>query len=138
MGADEKLKVLRTVRGRDLKIRYTHDSLIEGLINQRQFYDSNGQILSPVTPKLLQRQVIGENSPTLSRLGGIKPRMVTVCFGSSVNVSGESNFSLLIPYAPGDANHNEHLREIFSFVSPSSNLDPPSPLNISYQGENKI
>ena len=138
MAADEKLKILRTVRGKDLKIRYTQDNLLEGLINQRQFYDSNGQILVPITPKLLERQIIGNNSSTIFRLAGIKPRTVTVCFGSAVNASAKSNFSVLIPYAPNDASHNDHLREIFSFLSPSLNIDPPFPLNISYQGENQI
>lgn len=138
MAADENIRILRTVRGKDLKIRYTQDNLVEGLINQRQFYDSNGQILAPITPKLLERQIIGDNSPIFSRLAGIEPRMVKVCFGSNINVSGESNFSVLIPYAPGDASHNEHLREIFSFVSSSPNLNPPTPLNINYQGENRI
>lgn len=138
MSSNEKIKTLRTVRGKDLKIRYTQDNLVDALINQRQFYDQNGQILVPVTPKLLERQVIGENSPTIFRLGGIEPRMVSTCFGSAVNVSGESNFVTIIPYAPGDINHSEHLREVFSFVSPSSNLNPSSPLSVNYRGENQI
>lgn len=138
MSADEKIKTLRTVRGKDLKIRYTQDNLVDGLINQRQFYDQDGQILAPITPKLLERQIIGNSSPTISRLGGIEPRSVTTCFGSVVNISGESNFIVIIPYAPGDANHGENLREIFNFVSPSPNLQPSSPLNVSYQGENQI
>lgn len=138
MAADEKIKTLRTVRGKDLKILYTQDNLVDGLINQRQFYDQDGQILAPITPKLLERQVIGNSSPIIPRLGGIEPRTVATCFGSIGNVSGESNFVVIIPYAPGDTNHNEHLREIFNFVSPSSNLNPSSPLNVSYQGENRI
>lgn len=138
MSADEKIKTLRTVRGKDLKIRYTQDNLIDGLINQRQFYDQDGQILAPITTKLLERQVIGDNSPIIPRLGGIEPRTVATCFGSAVNVSGESNFIVIIPYAPGDASHNEHLREVFDFVSLSPNLDPPSPLSVNYRGENRI
>jgi hypothetical protein len=138
MNAEEKIKALRTVRGKDLKIRYTRDDLSEGLINQRQFYDANGQILSPITPKLLERQIIGNNTPIIPRLGGIEPRHVATCFGSAANISGESNFIVIVPYAPGDSSHNEHLRQIFSFVSGSSNLDPPSPLSVNYRGENQI
>jgi hypothetical protein len=138
MSADEKVKTLRTIRGKDLKIRYTQDNLVDGLINQRQFYDQDGQILAPITTKLLERQVIGDNSPIIPRLGGIEPRTVAICFGSAVNVSGESNFIVIVPYAPGDASHNEHLREVFNFVSPSPNLDPPSPLSVNYRGENRI
>lgn len=138
MSADERVRTLRTVRGKDLKIRYTQDNLTEALINQRQFYDQDGQILTPITPKLLERQIVGNNSPTIARLGGIELRTVATCFSSAVNVSGESNFAVIIPYAPGDINHNEHLREILNFVSPSSNLAPPSPLSVTYQGENRI
>ena len=138
MGADEKIKTLRTVRGKDLKIRYTQDNLVDGLINQRQFYDQDGEILAPITTKLLERQVIGDNNPIIPRLGGIEPRTVATCFGSVVNVSGESNFIVIIPYAPGDASHNEHLREIFGFVSLSPSLNLSSPLSVNYQGENQI
>lgn len=134
----EKAKTLRTVRGKDLKIRYTQDNLVDALINQRQFYDQDGQILAPITPKLLERQVVGSSNPTIARISGIEPRTVATCFGSAVNVSGESNFTVLIPYAPGDPNHNEHLREIVFYVSASPNLDPPTPLSVSYQGENRI
>ena len=135
---EERLKTLKTVRGKDLKIRYTRDNENEGLINQRQFYDENGQILAPITPKLLERQIVGNNTPTIARLGGIEPRVAKTCFRSVANASGESNFTVIIPYAPGDASHNEHLREIFTFVSPSLNLNPASPLNVNYQGENQI
>lgn len=138
MNADEKIKTMRTIRGKDLKIRYTQDNLVEGLINQRQFYDAEGQILAPITPKLVDRQVVGDSNPTIARLAGVEPRTVKVCFGSVVNTSGESNFTVIIPYAPGDASQTEHLREIFAFVSSSPNLEPPTPLNVSYQGENRI
>jgi hypothetical protein len=138
MNAEKKIRTLRTVRGKDLKIRYTKDDWSEGLINQRQFYDADGQILAPITLKLLERQIIGNNNPTIARLGGVEPRHVATCFGSAANTSGESNFIVIIPYAPDNSNHNEHLREIFSFVSGSSNLDPPSPLSVNYRGENQI
>ncbi|MEG4419382.1 hypothetical protein QUA70_12335 [Microcoleus sp. LAD1_D5] len=138
MSADERIKTLRTVRGKDLKIRYTQDNLVDALINQRQFYDQNGQILAPTTPKLLERQIMGNNSPIIARIGGIEPRFVAACFGSAVNVSGESNFTVLIPYAPGNTAHNEHIREILTFVSPSSNLSPPFPLSVNYHGENRV
>lgn len=129
----EKIKTLRTIRGRDITLRYTQDNLVESLITQRQFYDQDGNILAPITPKLLERQI--EINSTLLKLGGIEPRTATACFGSTVNASGESNFVVIIPYAPGD-NHNEHLREIFAFISPSSNVNPSSALNVNYRGEN--
>ncbi len=138
MNAKEKIRTLRTVRGKYLKILYTKDDLSEGLINQRQFYDADDQILAPITPKLLERQIIGNNNPTIARLGGVEPRHVVTCFGSAANISGESNFIVIIPYAPGDTSHNGHLREIFSFVSPSANLNPFSPLSVNYQGEKQI
>lgn len=135
--SNAKAKTLRTVRGKDLKIRYTQDDLVDALISQRQFYDQDGLILAPITPKLLERQV-ETNNPTIPRLGGREPRYVATCFGSVATVSGESNFNVIIPYAPGDANHNECLREIFNYVSPSDNLNPKSPLSVSYHGGNKI
>lgn len=135
--SESKTKTRRTVRGKDLKIRYTQDDLAEGLINQRQFYDQDGIMLAPITPKLLERQV-ETNNPTIPRLGGASPRYVATCFGSAATISGESNFVVLIPYPPSDNNnHVEHLREIFNYVSLSSNLSPKSPLNISYYGENR-
>jgi|GEM_PF-3456460 len=139
MSSDKKIRTMRTVRGQDLKIRYTQDDgVTEGLINQRQFYDADGQILAPITSKLLERQIIGNNNPTIARLGGVEPRHVATCFGSVANISGESNFIVIIPYAPSDSSHNEHLREIFSFVSPSANLNPLSVLSVNYQGEKQV
>lgn len=135
--SDVKLKTFRTIRGKDLKIRYTQDSLDEVLINQRQFYDEDGRILSPITPKLLERQIIGESSPIIARISGVEPRMAKACFTSVVNVSGESNFTVIIPYPPGEIAHNEHLREIMGYISSSPNLSPPSPTSVIYQGESQ-
>lgn len=133
--ADAKLKTFKTIRGRDLKIRYTQDNLAEALINQRQFYDEDGRILSPITPKLLERQVIGENSPIIARVSGIEPRIAKACFISAINLSGESNFIVIIPYAPGDIAHDEHLQEIIGYTSSSPNLSPSYPISVTYQGE---
>jgi len=130
----KKTKTFRTVRGKDLKIRYTQDNLIDRLIVQRQFYDQNGQILTPITTKLLER-VTGNNSPPVLGLEN-EPRYVITCFGSIATESGESNFKVIIPYAPGDPSHNEQLREMFNYVSPSTNLNPSFALNINYHGEN--
>jgi hypothetical protein len=132
----KKAKILKTVRGIDLTLRYTSDNLVDSLINQRQFFDQDKIALAPVTPKLLERQV-QPSTPSISRLVAIDPRFVKVCFGSVANVSGESNFQIIIPYAPGDAGHKEHLREIFAYVSSSANINPSTALNVSYYGENK-
>lgn len=134
----KKAKTFRTIRGKDLKLRYTKDSLTDGLIVQRQFYDQNSYVLTPITPKLLERQVSGSNSPPVLGLGNTEPRYIKACFGSVATESAESNFKIVVPYAPGDPNHNEHLREIFDYISPSPNLNPRSPLNISYHGENNV
>ncbi len=132
----KKAKTFRTVRGKDLKIRYTKDNLNDCLVVQRQFYDQNNQILSPITRKLIDRQVTGNNSPPVLGVESIRPRCIAACFGSVSTDSGESNFKVIIPYAPGDSNHNEHLREIFNYASLSPNLSPAFPLNVSYHGEN--
>jgi hypothetical protein len=134
----KKVKTFQTVRGKDLRIRYTKDNLVDILIVQRQFYDQSNQILSPITPKLLERQVIGDNSPARLSLKNAELRHIIACFGSVATVLGESNFKVIIPYAPTDPNHKEQLREIFNYVSSSSNLNPPSALNISYHGENVV
>ena len=131
----EKIKSLKTIRGRDIKIRYTQDDFEDALVNQRQFYDENGDILTPVTPLLLARQV-GTNNPTIDRLGNSEPRYISACFGSPVNSAGESEFKTIIPYVPGDVNHAEHIKEIFDFISASEFLDPKSPLGLTYHGEN--
>jgi hypothetical protein len=131
----EKVKSLKTVRGKDIKIRYTQDDFEDALVNQRQFYDENGDILTPITPLLLDRQVATVN-PTIGRLGNSEPRYISVCFGSPSNQSGESQFKVLIPYGPGDLNHVAHIKEIFDYVSLSQFLDPKSPLGLTYHGEN--
>jgi hypothetical protein len=133
----KKAKILKTVRGIDLTLRYTSDNGIVSLITQRQFLDQDGVTLAPVTLKLLERQV-QPSTPAIPRLSGLKPRTVTTCFGSLANISGESNFTIIIPYPPSDTNHSQHLREIFEYVSPSVNLSPPRALDISYYGESKV
>lgn len=131
----EKIKSLKTVRGKDIKLRYTQDDFEDALINQRLFYDENGDILTPITSLLLARQ-IGTVNPTIDRLGNSEPRYISACFGSPTNQSGESQFKAIIPYSPGDPNHVEHIKEIFDYVSASQFLDPKSPLNLTYHGEN--
>jgi len=132
----QKAKTLKTVRGLDITLRYTQDNSIDALINQRQFYDQDGMLLAPITPKLLERQV-QPSTPSLPRLGGVKPRIIKACFGS-FNTSGESNFQIIVPYAPGDFSHGEQLREVFAYVSSSGNLYPSIALNVSYHGEDSI
>lgn len=132
----QKVKLLKTIRGKDLKIQYTQDNFEDALINQRQFYDANGMILAPVTPKLLARQVT-TNNPAIARLGNSYPRYILACFGSIDTDSGESNFKVVIPYCPGDTNHNEHIQEIYNYASSSQNLNPKSPLALKYYGENR-
>lgn len=133
----QKAKKMQTVRGVDLTLRYTSDDGTDSLITQRQFFDQDGVILAPVTPKLLERQV-QPSTPSIPRLGGLKPRTVTTCFTSVGNITGKSTFVTIVPYAPGDADHNQHLREIFNYVSPSNNLGSPSALDVIYHGENKF
>ncbi|MDF0553870.1 hypothetical protein [Kamptonema sp. UHCC 0994] len=131
----EKVKSLKTVRGKDIKIRYTQDDFEDALVNQRTYLDENGDSLTPITPLLLARQV-GTPNPTIDRLGNSEPRYISACFGSPVNSSGESEFKVILPYAPGDTSHAEHIKEVFSYVSPSQFLDPKTPLSLSYHGEN--
>lgn len=136
--SDRKLKTLKTTRGKDIKIRYTQDNLEEWLVVQRQYFDNEGTELTPVTSLLLSRQVVGLNNPTIAHFGNSKPRYVSVCFGSQSNVLNESNFKVIVPYAPGDLNHNAHVNEIFAYISPSSSLNPSYPLSVSYQGESQF
>ena len=135
--SDQRVKTLKTVRGKDIKIRYTQDNLEDSLINQRVSFDQNNNILTPITPKLLERQV-EINTPTIPRLGGIEPRTITTCFSSVTTLSGKSKFVVLVPYAPGDERHSEHITELSTYISSSSNLNPSTPLSLSYQGENQI
>ncbi|MEG4328079.1 hypothetical protein [Microcoleus sp. herbarium5] len=130
-----RIKSLKTTRGRDIKLRYTQDSLEDVLINQRQYYDSNGAELTPITPLLLARQVT-INNPTTNRMKNAEPRYVSACFGSPSNTLGESNFKIIIPYAPGDANQLEQINEVRTYVSFSDYLSPKSPLSLTYHGEN--
>jgi len=133
----DKVETLKTVRGKDIKLRYTQDNLEDALINQRQYFDKDSNQLTPVTPLLLARQVPTSN-PTIDRLGKSDPRHISACFGSPTNLSGQSEYKVLIPYAPGDANQVEQIKEIRDYVSSSSFLIPQLPLALTYQGENHI
>ena len=137
MGSVDKITRLKTVRGKDVKIRYTQDTLEDALINQRQYFDEDGNQLTPITPLLLARQV-PTNNPTIDRLGKSEPRYVSACFGSPTNLSGQSEYRVVIPYAPGDANQMEQIKEIRNYASSSSFLVPQSALALTYQGENYI
>lgn len=131
----ETIKTFKTVRGRDLKIRYTQDNLEDALVSQRQYYDENGDELTPVTPSLLARQ-IATNNPTIDRLGNAEPRYISACFGSPQNRLGESNFKVIVPYAPGDNGQIEQVKEVYAYISASTFLLPKSPLSLTYFGEN--
>lgn len=133
----EKLKKLKTIRGQDIKLRYTQDNSEDALINQRQYFDEEGNQLTPITPLLLARQV-PTNNPIIDKLGKSKPRYLSTCFGSPTNLTEQSEYKVLIPYIPGDLYHLEHIKEIRDYVSSSSFLVPQSPLAVSYQGENQI
>lgn len=137
MGSVSKIKKLETIRGKDIKLRYTQDNLEDALINQRQYFDGDGNQLTPITPLLLARQVLTSN-PTVDRLGKSEPRYVSACFGSPNNLSGQSEYKIFVPYAPGDVNQSEQIREVRSYISSSSFLVPKSPLALSYRGENYI
>lgn len=131
-----RIKTFKTVRGKDLKIRYTQDDAEDTLVIQRQYFDNNGAQLTPITALLLARQV-ATNNPAIDRLGGVEPRYVSACFGSPENSSGESNFKILVPYAPGDINQGEQIREVRSYISASELIVPKSPLKLIYHGENR-
>lgn len=137
MSSASKIKARKTIRGKDIKLRYTQDNLEDALINQRQYFDEDSQQLTPITPLLLARQVL-TNNPTIDRLGKSQPRYVSACFGSPTNLSGQSEYKIFIPYAPGDVNQTEQIKEIRDYVSSSSFLVPQSPLALTYQGENHI
>ncbi|MEG4371639.1 hypothetical protein QUB29_19475 [Microcoleus sp. B4b_D2] len=130
-----RIKSLKTIRGRDIKLRYTQDNLEDVLINQRQYYDNNGAELTPITSLLLARQV-ATNNPTTDRMKNAEPRYVSACFGSPSNILGESNFKIIIPYAPGDVSQLEQIKEVRTYVSLSDYLFPKSLLSLTYHGEN--
>ncbi|WP_293335948.1 hypothetical protein [Microcoleus sp. CAWBG58] len=132
----QKIKAFKTVRGRDLKIRYTQDNLEDSLVSQRQYYDEGGNQLTPVTPLLLARQV-ATNNPTIDRLGNAEPRYISACFGSPQNKSGESNFKVIVPYAPGDNRQAEQIKEVGEYTSFSPSVEPRLPLQLTYHGENQ-
>lgn len=133
MTSDIKIKSLKTIRGKDLKIRYTQDNFEDVLINQRQFLDETGNTLTPVSPKLLERQVT-TNNPTIAKTGSTQPRHVSACFGSPNN-PGERSYKIIIPYHPTEAGHSEQIQEIMNHNSPSQLLEPSSPLRLIYYGE---
>lgn len=137
MSSATKIKKLKTIRGKDIKLRYTQDNLEDALINQRQYFDEDSQQLTPITPLLLARQVL-TNNPTIGRLGQSEPRYISACFGSPTNLSEQSEYKIVVPYAPGDANQLEQIKEVRDYVSSSSFLIPVSPLALTYQGENYI
>lgn len=130
MSSVGKLNTRKTIRGIDIKLRYSLDEGGEGLVNQRQYFNESGSLLSPITPALMTRQVLGINSPVPGKVGKVEPRYVTACFASPTNLTGESNFKVVIPYAPGDSNQTQQIREIADFQS-----ELGIPLSLVYYGE---
>ncbi len=133
MTSDARIKSLRTIRGKDLKIRYTQDNFEDILVNQRQFLDETGNTLTPVSPKLLERQV-ATNNPAIAKIGGTQPRHISACFGSPNN-PGERSYKIIIPYHPDEIGHSEQIQEILNYNSSSQLLEPSSPLKLLYHGE---
>ena len=129
MSSVGKINIRKTIRGLDVKLRYSLDEGGEGLVNQRQYFDDSGSLLTPVTPALSTRQVLGINSPGLGKVGKIEPRHAVACFAST-NLSGEGSFKVVIPFAPGDSSQVQQLREIADFQSQLG-----TPLSLVYYGE---
>ena len=130
MSSVGKINIRKTIRGLDVKLRYSLDEGGEGLVNQRQYFDDSGSLLTPVTPALLARQVLGINSPGLGKVGKVEPRHAVACFASQTNLSGEGSFKVVIPFAPGDSNQAQQVREIAGFQSQLG-----KPLSLAYHGE---
>lgn len=137
MTSAKKIKNLKTLRGKDLKIRYTQDDFEDILINQRQYLDETGNTLTPVSSKLLERQVATNNPTiTITKTGSTQPRNVSTCFASP-NKPGERNYKVIIPYHPTEVGHNEHIQEILDYNALSELLEPKTPLSATYYGENR-
>ena len=108
-------------------IKFVYDLDFPGhtvVIRQRVYKTSDGAPETPITSRLLDRQVPG-NSPA-PRAKPIEPRQVTACFLNPANADGASNFTVFIPYRGTDAKHREHVSELKVF---------PGVLSIQYRGE---
>lgn len=114
-----------TRRYADIKFNYDLD--FPGhtvVIRQRVYKTSNGVAETPITSRLLDRQVPGDTSAPLAK--PIEPRQVTACFLNPANADGASNFTVYIPYRGTDPGHREHVGELKVF---------PGVLSIRYKGE---
>lgn len=114
-----------TRRYEDIKFTYDLDFPNRTVvIRQRTYKTASGVAETPITSRLLDRQVPG-NAPA-PRAKPIEPREVTACFANPANTDGVSNFTVYIPYRATDPAHREHVAELKSF---------PGVLSIRYQGE---
>lgn len=135
MSSSLRITTLKSIRGKDIKLRYTQDDFEDALVNQRTYFDDGATLLTPITSKLLERQV-SPPDPALEKMGGGNPRHAICCFGSPLNQLGESHFKVIIPFCPGDDNLNLQIAELKGYNSPSHFLEPKKILAIKYHGEN--
>lgn len=100
---------MATRRRKDYKILYDTDTNTSLVIAQRVYETENPQVQTPITPLFLQR-VITESCPL--RPPSWKPRTITSCFINQSNAQGFSEFTVAIPYRPGNSLLKQHVNEI--------------------------
>lgn len=102
-----------TRRYQDLKILYDLDFPDRSqIIRQRTYRTEDGTIETPITSMLLAR-VIQEDCPAPAKR--FEPRNIVACFANPSNQTGESNFTVMIPYRPATGNHRAHALEILQY-----------------------
>lgn len=114
----------KTRRFQDLKFRYTTDYGDNIIARQRVYKTANGASETPITPLFLTR-VVDTDCP-IRNPSYIEYRNVVACFANPDNDSGQSEFTVIVPFNPGDANLRAQVKQVKQFTGVQS---------VEYRGE---
>lgn len=114
----------KTRRYQDLKIRYTTDYLEDLTVRQRVYKAQDGSSETPIT-SLLESRLVNTDCP-VKNPSWVEFRNVVACFSNTSNASGQSEYTVIIPFNPGNPDLKAQIEEIKSFNGV---------LSIEYRGE---
>lgn len=100
----------KTRRYSDLKVRYTTDYQQNVIVRQRVYKAQDGTSETPITP-LLESRLVNTDCP-LRNPGWLELRNIVACFSNNSNATGQSEYTVIAPFNPGDSNLLAHIKEV--------------------------
>ncbi|MEE3716281.1 hypothetical protein V2H45_05935 [Tumidithrix elongata RA019] len=115
----------KTRRYEVVGVYYDNDFALTSIVPLRIYKDEIGTVQTPITSLLVGRFV--NTDCAIPKAKEFEPRYVNACSENGSSVTGESNFTVIVPFHPtNEVNHKAQIREIAKF---------PDVLAISYFGE---